>query len=84
MERKAVELSINVLIVAVVALLVLVVLVYILVQGTDNTVDSLACVKLGGVCKPDCNTAPYTTRLADGDTACQTGGATDVCCALAR
>ncbi len=83
MQKQGIELSINVLIIAVIALLVLVVLAFLLLSSTDTTQDALACIKLGGVCKTSPCTEPYVMiNDAKATAACASGSTGSVCCRL--
>lgn len=85
-SKKGVELSINVMIIAVVALLVLVVLVFFLLRGSESTTTALACVKLGGVCKAvgDCQPQNGWVQVPDNKAteACAGSGVGQICCKI--
>ncbi|MBD3209344.1 hypothetical protein GF367_02910 [Candidatus Woesearchaeota archaeon] len=79
-DKRGVELSFNLIIVAIVALLVLVVVVYLIANQSGNVRQGTLCVKHGGRCVEklaDCST--YQIQNTDATKPlCKPG----VCCSL--
>ena len=81
-DKKATELSMNVIIIAAIALVVLVVIVMLVMNSTENVVEANKCSSLnGGECisaGDSCNSLGegYTRYYKD----CEYEG--DICCAL--
>ena len=66
MDKKGVELSMNVIIIAAIGLLILVILAVLVINGTSNVPGTMkTCTIKGGVCQ-DAGTACSGEILADG------------------
>ena len=56
MNKKGVELSMNVIIIAAIGLLVLVILAVLVINSTSKVPNATSCISSGGVCKATCGT----------------------------
>lgn len=55
MEKKGVELSVNVIIIAAISLIVLVLLAFLVIRAGGGVTKGTQCESLGGHCRIDCN-----------------------------
>lgn len=76
------ELSMNVIIIAIIALLVLVIVIFLLTGGVENFTSKTACAKAGGRCTDTCDTSTHREyqQTSDGKTIDCGNGLT--CCSI--
>jgi hypothetical protein len=81
MEKKGVEMSLNVIIIAAIGLLILVILAFLVVNkiGLFNKAETTSCSLNGGICRTDCTMDKVLTPKSGLVFDCKSGYS---CCSL--
>ena len=77
-EKKGMEMSMNVIIIAVIAILILVIMVFLIGSRTDKFITGTKCAEAGGRCMDQCSDPDRQITTGEAASSCPGGD----CCRI--